>query len=48
MLPSRISPAGGYKMSGFGREHGEEVLHHYTQTKSVYVPLPKHKSWQIM
>lgn len=24
-------PFGGYKMSGIGREHGEETLHHYTQ-----------------
>lgn len=24
-------PFGGYKMSGIGREHGEEVLSHYTQ-----------------
>ena len=21
----------GYKLSGIGREHGEDVLHHYTQ-----------------
>jgi len=24
-------PFGGYKLSGIGREHGEEALHHYTQ-----------------
>lgn len=24
-------PFGGYKLSGIGREHGEEVLSHYTQ-----------------
>lgn len=24
-------PFGGYKLSGIGREHGEEVLNHYTQ-----------------
>ncbi len=24
-------PFGGYKLSGIGREHGEEVLDHYTQ-----------------
>ena len=26
-------PFGGYKLSGIGREHGEEVLNHYTQVK---------------
>lgn len=41
-------PFGGYKQSGIGREHGHAVLDHYTQTKSVVVPLPKIKSWQIM
>lgn len=32
-------PVGGYKASGVGRENGPETLHHYTQTKSVYVSL---------
>jgi betaine-aldehyde dehydrogenase len=32
-------PVGGYKLSGIGRENGVETLHHYTQTKSVYVEL---------
>lgn len=32
-------PVGGYKLSGIGRENGIETLHHYTQTKSVYVEL---------
>ncbi|KAL4449498.1 hypothetical protein ABPG77_007142 [Micractinium sp. CCAP 211/92] len=44
-------PFGGYKQSGIGREHGAAVLEHYTQTKSVLVPLPKRKeqrSWVIM
>lgn len=27
-------PFGGYKTSGIGREHGEEVLSHYTQVSS--------------
>ena len=27
-------PFGGYKMSGIGREHGAEVLDHYTQVNS--------------
>lgn len=26
-------PFGGYKLSGIGREHGEEVLNHYTQVR---------------
>ncbi|KFM23636.1 Aldehyde dehydrogenase X, mitochondrial [Auxenochlorella protothecoides] len=41
-------PFGGYKESGLGREHGKEVLEHYTQTKAVYIPLPKNNPWQIM
>jgi acyl-CoA reductase-like NAD-dependent aldehyde dehydrogenase len=41
-------PFGGYKQSGYGREHGSAVLHHYTQVKSVVVPLPKNNSWVIM
>ena len=32
-------PVGGYKQSGIGRENGLETLHHYTQTKSVYIEL---------
>jgi aldehyde dehydrogenase (NAD+) len=40
-------PFGGYKTSGIGREHGEEVLNHYTQTKSVYIPLKQPISWKI-
>lgn len=31
------SPFGGYKGSGHGRSSGVEVLHEYTQTKSVWV-----------
>ena len=33
------SPFGGYKMSGFGRDLGEESLAQYTITKSVWVNL---------
>ena len=35
-------PFGGYKLSGIGREHGEEVLNHYTQVQhpSFSFPLP--------
>ncbi|CAK0737882.1 Aldehyde dehydrogenase 2 member B4, mitochondrial [Coccomyxa viridis] len=40
-------PFGGYKMSGIGREHGEEVIHHYTQTKSVYQPLEEPQLWKM-
>lgn len=32
-------PVGGYKLSGIGRENGQETLLHYTQTKSVFVEL---------
>jgi len=32
-------PIGGYKQSGFGREFAQEVLSHYTQTKSVIINL---------
>jgi len=34
-----ISPFGGYKQSGFGRELGPESIDLYTQVKSVYVKL---------
>jgi phenylacetaldehyde dehydrogenase len=32
-------PFGGYKQSGWGREMGEEVIHEYTETKSVCIAL---------
>jgi aldehyde dehydrogenase (NAD+) len=28
-------PYGGYKLSGIGRENGVEVLHHYTEVKTI-------------
>jgi phenylacetaldehyde dehydrogenase len=34
-----ISPFGGYKQSGFGRELGKHSLELYTQIKSVYAKL---------
>jgi acyl-CoA reductase-like NAD-dependent aldehyde dehydrogenase len=34
-----ISPFGGYKQSGFGRELGKYAVDLYTQIKSVYVKL---------
>lgn len=33
-------PFGGYKLSGIGREHGEEVLSHYTQVSNPYEDCP--------
>ncbi len=38
-LIDAAAPFGGYKESGFGREHGKEVLDLYTQTKTVWVNL---------
>jgi acyl-CoA reductase-like NAD-dependent aldehyde dehydrogenase len=37
-------PFGGYKMSGIGREHGQEAMHEYTQVKSVTVGLQRFQS----
>jgi acyl-CoA reductase-like NAD-dependent aldehyde dehydrogenase len=34
-----LTPFGGYKQSGYGRENGLQVMEHYTQTKSVWVDL---------
>ncbi|HET9481508.1 MAG TPA: aldehyde dehydrogenase family protein [Candidatus Polarisedimenticolia bacterium] len=34
-----VSPFGGYKMSGFGRELGAATVEHYTQLKTVWVDL---------
>ena len=34
-----ISPFGGYKQSGFGRELGKYAIDLYTEVKSVYVKL---------
>ncbi|NMO05108.1 aldehyde dehydrogenase family protein [Gordonia sp. TBRC 11910] len=35
-------PFGGYKQSGWGREHGVAVFDSYTETKTVVVPIPLH------
>jgi aldehyde dehydrogenase (NAD+) len=36
---STLSPAGGYKHSGYGRENGIEAMREYLQTKSVWMGL---------
>lgn len=36
---SHLSPFGGFKDSGLGRENGEEALDEYRQTKSVWIDL---------
>ena len=33
------TPFGGSKNSGFGREKGIEAIHHYTQVKTITVPI---------
>lgn len=38
-VTSQLSPFGGFKRSGIGREGGAEMLKSYTQTKSVWVDL---------
>jgi aldehyde dehydrogenase (NAD+) len=34
---SYMSPFGGYKRSGFGREGGQEMIYEYLQTKSIWI-----------
>jgi (Z)-2-((N-methylformamido)methylene)-5-hydroxybutyrolactone dehydrogenase len=36
---SFMSPFGGYKRSGIGRESGVEAIHEYLQTKSVWIDI---------
>jgi len=36
---SYLSPFGGYKKSGLGRESGQAMIHEYLQTKSVWISL---------
>ena len=36
-MMSYISPFGGYKRSGVGRENGQDVIWSYLQTKSVWI-----------
>ena len=34
---SYLSPFGGYKRSGLGRESGQDMIREYLQTKSVWI-----------
>ena len=34
-----MSPFGGYKRSGLGRENGMEAIREYMQTKSVWIDM---------
>ncbi len=34
---SYLSPFGGYKRSGIGRESGQDMIREYLQTKSVWI-----------
>jgi len=34
---SYMSPFGGYKRSGFGREGGQDMIYEYLQTKSIWI-----------
>lgn len=38
-------PFGGYKMSGIGKDKGEEALDQYTATKAVYQCLERDQAW---
>lgn len=39
LSPDPAIPFGGFKQSGWGRENGEAVFDHYTETKSVIVKI---------
>ena len=32
-----MAPFGGYKRSGLGRENGQETIHEYMQTKTIWI-----------
>ena len=34
-----MSPYGGYKMSGYGREMGFAIMHEVTQQKSIWISM---------
>ena len=38
---SYLSPFGGYKRSGLGRENGQDMIYDYLQTKSVWISTAK-------
>ena len=38
---SFLSPFGGYKRSGLGRENGQDMIYEYLQTKSVWISTAK-------
>jgi aldehyde dehydrogenase (NAD+) len=38
-VTSYMTPFGGYKRSGFGREGGMEAIREYLQTKSVWIDI---------
>ncbi len=41
---STLSPVGGFRKSGYGRENGQEAIYDYLQSKSVWVglgPIPR-------
>ncbi len=38
---SYLSPFGGYKRSGLGRENGQDMIYEYLQTKSVWISTAK-------
>ena len=38
-MSDTAAPFGGFKQSGFGRELGEDAVHHYTESKTVWINL---------
>ena len=38
-MVSYMSPFGGYKRSGIGRENGMDAIREYLQTKSVWIDI---------
>ena len=45
---SYMSPFGGYKRAGFGREGGQETIKEYLQTKSVWISTKPDKSYPFV
>ena len=44
---SFMSPFGGYKHSGLGRENGVEAIREYLQTKSVWISAQRDRSGAV-